>query len=154
VVDAAKLLEGITPGPWEAQPADMFGDHNIVLSRMADDRRAVAAVVSNMRPEPEVAANARLIAAAPTLAAEVIALRAEVERLRALGEALSAAADEINGEIDAQTYDEKLKLRDWDDDQKWDVCISYGEERALNRAICAWQAHSRGVLASYRSADK
>lgn len=57
-----------TSGPWVAEPADMFGDHNIVLAE-GDDRRAIAAVVSNMRPEREVAANARLIAAAPDLLA-------------------------------------------------------------------------------------
>ena len=57
-----------TPGPWIAEPADMFGDHNIVL-RDSDDCRAVAAVVSNMRPEAEVAGNARLIAASPDLLA-------------------------------------------------------------------------------------
>jgi len=55
-----------TPGPWLAEPADMFGDHNIVLSD-GEDRRAVAAVVSNMRDPSEVAANARLIAAAPDM---------------------------------------------------------------------------------------
>lgn len=45
----------------------MFGDHNIVLSDEVHDSRAIAAVVSNMRPEGEVAANARLIAASPEL---------------------------------------------------------------------------------------
>lgn len=54
-----------TPGPWLAEPADMFGDHNIVLLDSSEDCRAVAAVVSNMRDPGEVAANARLIAAAP-----------------------------------------------------------------------------------------
>lgn len=56
-----------TPGPWEADTADMFGDHNIVLADNTDDARAIAAVVSNLRPEGEVAANARLIATAPEL---------------------------------------------------------------------------------------
>lgn len=60
---------GHTPGPWLAEPADMFGDHNIVLANNLYDARAVAAVVSNLRAEPEVAANAHLIAAAPELLA-------------------------------------------------------------------------------------
>lgn len=55
-----------TSGQWVAEPADMFGDHNIVLAD-GEDRRAIAAVVSNLRPEGEVAANAHLIAAAPGL---------------------------------------------------------------------------------------
>lgn len=58
--------EGHTPGTWVAEGADVFGDHNIIL-RDGEDRRAVAAVVSNMRDPSEVAANARLIAAAPDL---------------------------------------------------------------------------------------
>lgn len=55
-----------TPGPWAAEPADMFGDHNIVRGD-SDEALAVAAVVSNMRPADQVEANARLIAAAPDL---------------------------------------------------------------------------------------
>lgn len=59
-----------TPGPWVAEDADVFGDHNIIL-RDGEDRRAVAAVVSNMRDPSEVAANARLIAAAPALLSQL-----------------------------------------------------------------------------------
>ena len=64
-----------------ADPADEFGDHNIVRAYesglpMEEDRLAIAAVVSNLRPADEVAANARLIAAAPDL-------------LEALGKAVS-----------------------------------------------------------------
>lgn len=57
-----------TPGPWVAEEADYFGDHNIILTDSADDCRAIAAVVSNFRPALEVASNARLIAAAPEMA--------------------------------------------------------------------------------------
>lgn len=53
-----------TAGPWFADKPDMFGDVNILHSA---DALAVAAVVSNLRPEDEIAANARLIAAAPEL---------------------------------------------------------------------------------------
>lgn len=56
-----------TAGPWAASPADMFGDHNIILADQTEDCRAIAAVVSNMRDHAEVSANARLIAAAPEL---------------------------------------------------------------------------------------
>jgi hypothetical protein len=53
-----------TPGPWRSEGPDEFGDHNIIPP---DARLAVAAVVSNLRPTEEVAANARLVAAAPEL---------------------------------------------------------------------------------------
>lgn len=55
---------GFTPGPWHAEGPDQFGDFNIHHERY---RLAVAAVVSNMHPPEEVAANARLIAAAPDM---------------------------------------------------------------------------------------
>ena len=57
-----------TPGPWVAEEADFFGDHNIILADSAGDSSAIAAVVSNLRPALEVANNARLIAAAPEMA--------------------------------------------------------------------------------------
>lgn len=66
--------EGHTPGPWLAEGVDMFGDHNIVLSASANDCRAVAAVVSNMREPSEVAANARVIAVAPEMLAALAKL--------------------------------------------------------------------------------
>lgn len=53
-----------TQGPWRASSADMFGDHNIIP---AGQEAAVAAVVSNLRDPLEVAANALLTAAAPTM---------------------------------------------------------------------------------------
>jgi len=70
-----------THGPWLAEPADMFGDHNIVRAyesglAMQEDRLAIAAVVSNLRPADEVAANARLIASAPLMMERI----AELER--------------------------------------------------------------------------
>jgi hypothetical protein len=53
-----------TPGPWRAEGPDWIGDYNVIPP---GDGFAVAAVVVNRRPAPEVAANARLIAAAPDL---------------------------------------------------------------------------------------
>ena len=53
-----------TPGPWNSEGPDDFGDHNI---HEPTCRLAIGAVVPNMRPDEEVAANARLIAAAPDM---------------------------------------------------------------------------------------
>ncbi|WP_414462927.1 hypothetical protein [Hyphomicrobium sp. DY-1] len=47
-----------TAGPWFAEGPDEFGDFNI---HHPADRLAVAAVVSNLRPPSEVAANAAFI---------------------------------------------------------------------------------------------
>ena len=75
-------LARATAGDWLAGPADMFGDHNIILAE-SEDRRAVAAVVSNMRPEDEVEANAAFIALAKNHMGDLLdtlsALRAQVE---------------------------------------------------------------------------
>lgn len=57
-----------TPGPWRAEGPDEFGDFNI---HEPTCQLAVAAVVYNMRPAPEVAANAKLIAASPCILAEL-----------------------------------------------------------------------------------
>lgn len=54
-----------------AEPADMFGDHNIILADHSEDARAIAAVVSNIRDPHEVAANAALVGAAPDLLANL-----------------------------------------------------------------------------------
>ena len=67
-----------TPGPWHADPADMFGDHNIMRGDN-EDVLAIAAVVWNMRPSDEVAANARLIAAAPEMLEALTNLLTETE---------------------------------------------------------------------------
>jgi hypothetical protein len=68
-----------TPGPWLAEDADDFGDHNIVPLDQSESCLAIAAVVENCRASDEVAANARLIAAAPDflLAAQLLMLAAE-----------------------------------------------------------------------------
>jgi glutamate/tyrosine decarboxylase-like PLP-dependent enzyme len=55
-----------TPGPWHAEGPDMFGDFNICHPA---DSLAVAGVVANLRLPDEVAANARLVAAAPDMLA-------------------------------------------------------------------------------------
>jgi hypothetical protein len=53
-----------TAGPWSAEGPDQFGDYNIHCQH---ERAVVAAVVNNLRRAAEVAANARLIAASPTM---------------------------------------------------------------------------------------
>jgi hypothetical protein len=66
-----------SPGPWTAEgPDEIFGDYNIHEPGV---RAAIGAVVSNLRPPEEVAANARLVVAAPDL-------------LSALGDAIEALA--------------------------------------------------------------
>jgi hypothetical protein len=60
----AAYSDGPTPGPWEAGPVDMFGDVNITGP---EDSRAIAAVISNLRPLGQIVANACLIRAAPDL---------------------------------------------------------------------------------------
>jgi hypothetical protein len=58
---AAPAVEGVTPLPWRIDGPDQFGDYNILHE---GDSLAIGAVVSNMRPPEEVAANAALIVAA------------------------------------------------------------------------------------------
>lgn len=62
--DEKSVQAGYTPGPWSAEGPDQFGDYNIHCQH---ERAVVTAVISNLRPSTEVAANARLIAAAPDL---------------------------------------------------------------------------------------
>jgi hypothetical protein len=86
-----------TPGPWRFEWPDMFGDCNI-LHRA--DSLAVGAVVSNMRPEGEVVANARLIAAAPDMLAALKEARAQVAHLTgktAVVERINAAIAKAEG---------------------------------------------------------
>jgi hypothetical protein len=53
-----------TPGPYQTEGPDPFGDYTIT---QAGGGLAIAAVISNMRMSEEVASNARMIAAAPDL---------------------------------------------------------------------------------------
>lgn len=50
-----------TQGPWTAEGPDDFGDYNILPGN--GESAAVAAVVSNLRPDDEVRANAAVVAA-------------------------------------------------------------------------------------------
>ena len=67
---------GHTPGPWRTEGADHFGDHTI---DQEGGSLAIAAVVSNLREEDEVSANACLIAAAPDLLEAAKALTSALE---------------------------------------------------------------------------
>ena len=88
-----------TPGPWITGEADEFGDHNITPN---GEIAAVAAVVSNMRAPSEVAANSKLIAAAPDLLTTLNDLHDYVGRMHVavhdqrLQNLLIAAAYEIS----------------------------------------------------------
>ena len=61
--------------------------------------------------------------------------------LRELLRKLADAADEVNGAIDAQTYDEKKRMIDWPDGCEFDVVITAKQERDMNAAICAAQTY-------------
>lgn len=54
-----------TPGPWAAHPADDYGD--IGIHRDGEELVICAVIRNGFMMPPEVAANARLIAAAPDL---------------------------------------------------------------------------------------
>ncbi len=53
---------------------------------------------------------------------------------------LSDAADEINGEIDKQIYDECLRMEDVPPDYEFHVVIEHKQLAALNAAICGVQS--------------
>lgn len=95
-----------TPGPYSAEGPDMFGDYNIFHPA---DALAVAAVVSNMRPADEVAANAALFSAAPDL----------LEALR-----------EILGPLNVCSNNRHVR-----DDQCLPIDITVGELRKARNAI-------------------
>ncbi|MBO6542329.1 MAG: hypothetical protein JJ939_11560 [Alphaproteobacteria bacterium] len=86
--------EGHTPGPWDAEGPDGFGDYNIV---QRGTNPAIAAVVSNLREPEIIAEDARLIADAPAIleyARELEARNAE------LVQALVEAAKKIDEQYD------------------------------------------------------
>jgi len=90
-----------TPGPWVAEKADQFGDHNIILGNAVEvgDYRAVAAVVSNMRNPEEVEATARLIAASPDVVRSGRQLLDALENRAALPAYLKSAMAEFRAAI-------------------------------------------------------
>lgn len=71
--DARRLLAAITPGPWEADGAIVYGD----------DGGEVAFVEASNRNRVEYSPNAEFIAAAPTLMAGLLAELGEAQRDRA-----------------------------------------------------------------------
>lgn len=79
-----------TPGPWRYDGPDCFMDYNILP---ADDHTgALAGVVNNGRPPAEVAANARLMAAAPELLVACEMLLGTVRQLSRFAEGLDGVA--------------------------------------------------------------
>lgn len=74
--EARVLLEGTTPGPWHAGGAYVrVSDEEPLIARVLDDD-------GSDQGKAQAPRNARLIAAAPDLAATVIAQAEEIERLR------------------------------------------------------------------------
>lgn len=69
------MTEKHSPLPWKIEGPDMFGDYNILHPTEA---AAIGAVVSNLRPPEEVAANAALIVRAVNGLPEVIAALEEI----------------------------------------------------------------------------
>jgi len=71
------IVEGYTPGPWKAEPTP----DNLTIWICTENTNV--GMVPGYADHPLNLANARLMAAAPAMAAETIRLRKEVERLRA-----------------------------------------------------------------------
>lgn len=90
-----------SPLPWTVEGPDMFGDYNIL---QPGTTLAVGAIVSNLRPPEEVAANAALLVLATSLHHELVT---------ALETVLSA-----NDEFRAAMPD------DWEGDPLQDACES------------------------------
>ena len=72
------LIHGTTPGPWVARKDGMFWD---IVDQSGRD---IVTVYGGGVPAEHKDANARLIAAAPTLAADTLRLLDEIERLRSV----------------------------------------------------------------------
>ena len=85
--EARELLHGATEGPWEVGVASSWqGSVRIeteMYVRRPGDNVALAAQVIDPRTEEISESNARLLAAAPDLAATVIAQAAEIASIRA-----------------------------------------------------------------------
>lgn len=76
--EAAALLRDTTPAPWMRDGLYVRNNpHEVALARALDDEGHACG-------ETHAPNNARLIAAAPDLAATVVAQSAEIERLRAI----------------------------------------------------------------------
>ncbi len=94
MIDAKKLLEGTTPGPWaqyDQDPVIIVNCEGGSLGEMTSGYPTIG--------EKEDIANARLAAAAPDLAARVIELEAENAELRKQADALARALVNAMGEL-------------------------------------------------------
>lgn len=104
----AKLLDAATPGPWAVAGTRHTGDlkvgKNARLHFVGPDGDSLAAVFFDMKTGVGFA-DAKLIAAAPDLAAEVLALRKRVEAADALAEAVdqdrNGVCQDIGRQLDA-----------------------------------------------------
>lgn len=112
--EAEKLLEGITPFPWETWRYDAGLPLAVVQAGDGDVRRVVADMTNEENPDdPQDALNAAFIAAAPTLVRDLLSLSSaaleEIERLR---EAARSSTAPSTGR--AERLEEALReLRKW-----------------------------------------
>ena len=126
----AKMLEGVTPGPWEADHMSLFAGEKVV-ARFGDYAEYAG---GRERPLHDYQANRDFIAwareAVPALAAKL----AEVEKLV---EALREARSELESFIDAE-WPEARRAEYPHVQAKWECDM--GVCWRIDAAIAAWEA--------------
>ena len=149
--ELAGLAEKAKPGPWEAiKGVEASDDMRCGISAMRGGIGYLVVTIENGAPGDfcdTEEANARMIVALVnnlpailTALTSADAMRAENVDLKAALQNLSDSADEINGEQDAQLYDERGRVGwEWGDDYKTEVTICEGQWRKLNVDLCAAQ---------------
>lgn len=128
-------------GSW---PRDAY---EAVLDAYEEETARLRASEAALRAENEGLRNAIALATpyAQGVAKELFA-HAEITRLRSALQALSDAADEMNGKLDEQTYDD-VRRGDWDlpDDYEHHAVLTALDIRKLSEAICSAQQILREV---------
>lgn len=115
-----KLLDEATPGPWSLYETRRRMITHVSAGTWTDFASVCTRLVGDDEPDAEGVANARLIAAAPYLAAEVLRLRErllakddETIRLAAIaGEEISKLKDALAFYADAHNYDTRFETRE------------------------------------------
>ena len=142
------LLAAATPGPWEWWTSNSFRrlssnatrkDGDVMYGVAQRDGHGDVVLPNGGWDGPD----AKLIAAAPDLAAEVLRLReqvaAQAEREARLVAALRAAFQAVN-----DSYAEAQA--------EWQHADKRGDK--LNRAVHAWREEARAALAAYEEATR
>lgn len=95
------LIAGTTPGPWRANATFIHGKKyggmwveapELIRITGSGGSQSYTHVVTDIQAHDDNDANARLIAAAPTLAADTLRLLDEIERLRGVLERIETAS--------------------------------------------------------------